>query len=222
MMRWGWGLVTLVVALLGACSDDSDVDERCAFPGDAPMCGQQCTNPCGCSCRQPPGPHCSGDQILECVQGTWGPCYQPRAPCASGTCLEHKNTTPTHCAADCEELRQTYVDVLAEGHVAVVESGSPGLAPGAYNYSNFCSPDDCSTTTTGHCQLGLGGCWYLGKRIPMLDQLALGYETLGCSANTSCDCPAQMVSATCEGKSDGWEVPEGPWLKHYNRACVVK
>lgn len=213
-------MVMLAVALLGACSDDSKVDERCAFSGNAPMCGQPCTNPCGCACKFA-GTYCSGDQILQCVEGSMGACYQA-TPCAPGTCLNEKDATVAHCTTDCEELRQTYTDVLAEGHVAVVESGSDGLAPGAYNYSNYCSPADCSTTTAGHCELGLGGCWYLGKPIAYLDQLAVGYETLGCSANTSCDCPAQRVSATCEGKLGDWEVLEGPWLERYSRACVVK
>jgi len=212
----------LVAALLGACEEDIYPDETCTFLGDAPICGQQCTNPCGCVCKQAAGPHCSGDQILECVQASQGPCYRPTAQCAPGTCLNASRATPAHCATNCAEVQQTYADVLAQGHIAVVESGSDGLAPGAYNYSDYCSTGACSTTTAGHCELGLGGCWYLGKPIPYLDQLAVAYQTLGCSTNTSCDCPAQTVSAGCETTPGDWAVQEGALLKHYRIACVVK
>ena len=212
----------LGVALLGACSEDTDPDERCALPFDAPICGQPCTSPCGCACQQPPGPRCSGDQILECVQTSQGPCYRPTAQCAPGTCLDASNATPPHCTTNCQEIQQTYAEVLAKGHIGVVESGSAGLAPGPYNYSDYCDGDDCNTTTAGHCELGLGGCWYLGPPIRYLDQLAVGYESLGCSTHKSCDCPAQRVSATCDAKAGDWEVQEGAWLKHYRTACVVR
>jgi hypothetical protein len=220
---WGVGVTIFVAALLGACSESTELDERCAFPGPAPMCGQQCTNPCGCACNPSTGPFCSGDQVVECVQGTWGPCYQQGALCAAGACLDARGKTSAHCTTDCDEVRQTYTDVLTDAHVAVVQSGSDGLAPGPYNYSDYCSDDDCNTTTAGHCELGLGGCWYLGAPIPELDKLAGAYAALGCPANASCVCPARIVSATCESNSSGdWEVREGPWLERYAKACVVK
>lgn len=59
-------MLVLVVALLGACSEDTKPNEQCAISGDAPMCGQPCTNPCGCACHQIGGTWCAGDQIMAC------------------------------------------------------------------------------------------------------------------------------------------------------------
>lgn len=207
--------------LLMACSNDGDVVADC-FPVDAPMCGEQCTHPCGCRCNDTTGPRCFGDQQLaQCVHLSQGACYQPVAQCVPGGCLDAPNGA-AHCATDCAEVRESYADVLADGHIGFVETGSAGIAPGPYNFSYWCEPTDCSTTTTAHCELGLGVCWYLGKPIERLNRLAEAYQALGCPANASCDCPAPTHAATCEAKDGGWLDTSGPITVVHRSAWVVE
>jgi hypothetical protein len=99
-----------------------------------------------------------------------------------------------------------------------VLAGSAGLMPGAYNFA--CDQADCGIVA-GHCDLGLGACWYLGRPQPELDRLASLYASLGCAKSTPCQCPAASVSAICEANPDGgsWMVSSGTYATF---ACVVR
>jgi hypothetical protein len=218
----GWhfiSAVSITAALVVACSETNE-----AYPPPVSLCRPGLT-PMTSPVRGPcsplvSGPICLGDQLVACFHGAEGDCYQPTHQCAPGTCLPPgagDRYTADHCA-DCEEIRTEYTHVLANEYRALAESGGVGIAPGTYNYANQCEPDDCTTIAPGHCELGLGPCWYLGKPIPRLDVLASAYASLGCSGPVTCDCPAQVVNAACEMNPEGYRVWGGP----FSHACVVQ
>ncbi len=221
----GWHFVwavSIMAALVVACSETNETYPPPAAlckPGLSPM-----TSPVRGPCSPlVSGPVCLDDhQLVACFQGAEGRCYQPTQQCAPGTCLPPGGRyTADHCA-DCEELRTEYTHVLASAYRAVAKPESMGIAPGTYNYAEQCEPDDCqtTTTTTADCHLGLGACWYLGKPIPRLDELARAYESLDCPGAVTCDCPAQVVNASCETNPEGYRV----WGtdQRFTHACVVK
>ena len=215
MGRWKFVSAVSCLAFLAACSEDSD--SRATLPPAVSMCGPDGmpTSPGSGNCAFSAAKTCLDDQVVECVRRTPGDCYEARARCAPGTCVA--GSPSPHCA-NCEELRKEYENLLAVEYRALAVPGSTGIAPGAHNYANQCQPDDCSTTTPAHCELGLGPCWYLGKPIPRLDQLANAYQLLGCNAPVTCNCPAQLVNASCEAKPEGYRVWGGP----FSHACVVE
>jgi hypothetical protein len=87
-------------------------------------------------------------------------------------------------------------------------------------YNPGCAPSDCGVVA-GHCDLGLGACWYLGRPQPELDRLANLYQSLGCATSMPCACPPATVSATCETNPDGGSWMVEPGLS-YSYACIVK
>jgi hypothetical protein len=129
-------------------------------------------------------------------------------------------TRTAFCArstADCPAIAKAYAAVVAAENITPVAPGSTGLAPGVYNPN--CDSIDCGVVP-GHCDLGLGACWYLGRPQPQLDQLANVYESLGCATSTPCQCPPATAAASCESNPDG-----GEWTSDsgasFSYACVV-
>jgi hypothetical protein len=222
-MRWAlvWGTY-LAAVMMTSCTEDDGAWEGC-FPADAPLCGQACMNSCGCMCSSLAAPRCMGDQVASCRGNDFNACYSGQQ-CAPGGCVQpHAQGEVAHCLKTCEEVRQVYKAVLIDARVGVAEPGSDGLAPGPYNQDfTSCTPEDCMTTTPANCELGLGPCWYLGKPIPKLEQLAEIYQSLGCVGSVSCDCPAPVVAATCESSPNvgGWAAPRT--TQRFAFACVVK
>jgi hypothetical protein len=119
--------------------------------------------------------------------------------------------------ADCQKIASAYGATAAAANITPVLAGSSGLKPGAYNFG--CAPADCAVVA-GHCDVGLGACWYLGRPQPELDRLASLYMSLGCANSTVCQCPAANVTAGCETNPDGgsWMVSNGEYATY---ACVV-
>jgi hypothetical protein len=120
--------------------------------------------------------------------------------------------------ADCPRIARAYQATVAAASLPAVPPGSSGLAPGVYNPG--CAPADCAVVP-GHCDLGLGACWYLGRPQPQLDRLAALYASLGCATPTPCACPPAQVSASCEANPDGGEWVVSPGITATN-ACLVR
>jgi hypothetical protein len=148
------------------------------------------------------------------------------------TCYAVADTCPTadacivtsagaQCArstADCPAIADAYAYAIANANVTPVLAGTSGLQPGVYNPG--CAAADCGIVP-GHCDLGLGACWYLGRPQPELDKLAALYESLGCATSTPCQCPPLHIDASCETNPDGGEWSDGPGVE-FTYACVVQ
>jgi hypothetical protein len=187
----------------------------------APACTASCGDPCGC-CNCPQGDeYCEGGVIFRCLDPS---CYSVADTCPSASAcvvvpgVDESSAFCARSAADCSRLASTYMAVVASGGLTPVAPGSSGLPPGAYNPS--CDAIGCGIVG-GHCDLGLGACWYLGRPEAELDQLATLYQSLGCAASVPCQCPPQQVAAVCETNPDG-----GLWIFDggltATSACVVQ
>jgi hypothetical protein len=187
-----------------------------AGAGFPPVCGQGCGSPCGCA-------SCSGDsyckdaQLFGCVSFV---CYGVIDTCPSAdACIVTRSGA--QCArsnADCGAIADAYAYAVSGANITPALTGSSGLKPGVYNLG--CSAADCNIVS-GHCDLGLGACWYMGRPQPELDKLAALYQSLGCATSTPCQCPPQQVTASCQSNPDGgvWRSSPGV-LDTY--ACVVQ
>jgi hypothetical protein len=120
--------------------------------------------------------------------------------------------------ADCPAIAQAYASAVASAGATPVPPGSSGLQPGAYNFG--CAPADCGVVL-GHCDIGLGACWYLGRPQPLLDRLAALYVSLGCATSTPCQCPPPQVTASCQSNPDGGSWSSSPGIL-YTNACIVR
>jgi hypothetical protein len=132
--------------------------------------------------------------------------------------VDERSAFCARSTADCSRLASTYATLVANAKLTPVSPGSSGLPPGVYNAG--CDSLDCGTVS-GHCDLGLGACWYLGRLEPELDQIASLYQSLGCATPSPCNCPPQKVNAVCESNPDG-----GGWIfdggVNATSACVVQ
>jgi hypothetical protein len=155
--------------------------------------------------------------VLSCVAPD---CYDVTDTCPSAdACIV--TSTGARCArtkADCPAIADAYAAYVAAVDITPVLPGPSGLRPGIYNPG--CLPIDCGVIP-GHCDVGLGACFYLGRPQPELDKLAALYHSLGCDKPTQCQCPSQQVHATCETNPDGGSWSLSPGFTSTN-ACVVQ
>jgi hypothetical protein len=229
MPRAAWALRSALLGpVIASCASSApnssvpDAGDPCAAAGCAlaPECGSACGSSCGCCSCYLGNAYCDGDRVLRCNQPT---CYDVFDTCPAGACVYAPGTTTSaascaRSAADCPAIANAYAATVAAGNLTAVPAGSSGLTPGEYNFA--CSPIDCGIVP-GHCDLGLGACWYLGRPQPQLDRLAALYQSLACATSTPCSCPPQQATATCETNPDGgsWVLDGGSILATY--ACVV-
>jgi hypothetical protein len=216
-----WGALVLAATALNACDLQGTAQDDPCFGtgcGPVPICGEGCRSQCGC-CRCAPGErYCDGETIFECKAG----CYGPVETCATvEACVPSGHDSSAFCADsvdDCEAVRNVYESLLASLNVTPLPRDSASLEPGAYNPA--CAESDCAVQA-GHCQSGLGPCWFLGRVQPELDRLASLYASLGCPAVATCDCPSPVMEAHCETGQDGtpaWS--SGSISATY--ACIVR
>jgi hypothetical protein len=107
----------------------------------------------------------------------------------SATCVS------TH--ADCPTIAKAYAFAVSKA----VLTATPGQV-GSQAVSNCISDSDCKVIA-GHCDIGLGACWYVGAELDQttLDQLASLYQKLGCTTATDCSsCQPQPAQSTCDRK----------------------
>jgi hypothetical protein len=215
-----WGALLLGATALIAC-DDQGEDNPCsrAGCGAPPICGEGCRTQCGCCGCAPGERNCNGDRLFEC---TAAGCYAPVETCAAvGSCVTPSAGGSAFCAdsaGDCEAVRKAYESLLASLNVTPLPQDSASLEPGVYNPG--CGESDCAVQP-GHCQSGLGPCWFLGRPQPALDRLASLHASLGCPAVTTCDCPSPMMDAHCEAGPDGMPAWTSGTLSATN-ACIVR
>ena len=205
------GALLLSIYLMG-CSPE--VSNESCLPGPAPECGQPCNWPCGCG--DPVSEACLPGDRLAKAQGS---CLLVQQVCRPAACIDSYNApADARCAANCSDVKLAYAEAQQRAQVAGAVSGRPPLAPGPYNGSSSCEPADC-VVTSGHCELGLDTCWYLGPPIEELDSLAEFYVELGCPADLACDCPAPPADVSCEASEAGFEI----WgsSETFSHACVV-
>ena len=215
LMLGSWGFrVRRVVASISwctvvACGPEVAEEYPMCPKGPAPVCGEPCTHSCGCEFAIESIPHCQGDLIVTASST----CYQPIEVCAPGACVSPGSSEPVYCAKTCEQVKQGYYWALRTA--AYAEPGGEGLAPGAYNVSSHCDDDQCAVNA-GHCQQGLGICWFLGPKDPRLEQLASLHEQLGCPAEPACNCPEPPTNLECG------PLPKEHWRGDIRAGCMVQ
>lgn len=210
-----FAMVVLWAGCFVACSGPEVATEGC-LPSPAPVCGQPCTNPCGCSA--PVSAMCfAGDRLAR----PEGSCLRVQQVCSPGACIDDGSslTNDARCATTCSDVKLAYALAGRRAGALGAVSTRPPIQPGAYNGSSSCEPDSC-VVIPGHCELGLDLCWYLGPHIEELEQLSRMYVELGCPADSTCDCQAPPVNVSCETSNTGFEV----WGRSgtFSHACVVR
>jgi hypothetical protein len=213
-----WGGFFMEVIALSACGhgDDSattpppsDQDSTRSEPnnpcagvgcGPVPICGEGCVSQCGCCTCSTGQRYCEGGTLFECTGG----CFSPVEICPTvESCVTFTSDGSSFCAkspADCDAVRSAYESWLVYLDVTPLPTDSASLKPGAYNPG--CSESDCAVQA-GHCQTGLGPCWFLGRLAPELDRLSSLYASLGCPAVTTCNCPDPVMDVHCETGPNG-------------------
>jgi hypothetical protein len=206
--------IALLVAavIVAACNDPSEEPEGPASStapldpqedpceGDGcfapPLCGEACPI-AGCCCA------CSGslcditadgrDAVARCPGG-W--CYELE-PCAANDVCTYTNAPQTEatCVQDIDDC-----DLLLDAYEAVAR----GFAP-------YCGGASECAVVAGHCDLGLGECWYAASATQvesattLLQALANRWVALDCAESPpTCDCPPS-ATPTCapEGEFAG-------------------
>ena len=199
---------------LPPASQHPDVTEcELAF---APRCGEPC--PCVCTCA---GSYCEDDVIYDCDLNR--ECYEPRQTCAPGTCVSVSIPFCADTPDACPDIAQAYQSIVAGAgpDPTAEEPPAAGTVLGA-PCSDRATIDDCGLTR-GHCELGLGACWYLGlgRAQAELERLARLYEDLGCATPSPCECPEPKVDAECLMSADGgWWLDDAGSIRS-TWACII-
>lgn len=162
----------------------STTDECRGGCNPAPLCGEPCI--CCCRCSEGEGACGEVDDQIVLLQCTADGCFDAK-PCEEGeACVDEGGAAK--CSAtlgSCEDLEAAYDEAVhAPEAVACTEAA------------------ECKVIS-GHCGVGLGGCYYAVHQSfdpAPLDDLATQYVELQCTSGV-CDCaeppPVDCVDQVC-------------------------
>jgi hypothetical protein len=174
---------------------------RCAAVGCAliPECPGTCQSECGCCPCGPGYQTCTWREGRAALQacGPTGGCWNYTLCPAQGGCVEpeHGKAVCVSSYADCPRIEAAYLREV-QSYANLVARPGPG-APTA-NPDRSCYSDESCQVTPGHCSIGLGACWYVGRLEPaVLQDLASLWVKLGCAGPVSCNCTPLPTRAEC-------------------------